>query len=197
MSKAIKVTAIVAVIMQVVNFLVGRFGIPLGALFMSGNYYNGNMGTNGIFVYIVYAFFTGIIILFVYLAFMILLINASNSKSENAALEITGIIILSVVVPLIGTLVSVGFSYFFNIGNLGSAMDYSSLALLRSYSSFGSIISGPSSVMMIISMVISLCRKKYVIPLEYEKGYGVSEEYTGGVGTPDYSQQYEMNQQYK
>ena len=195
MSKAIKVTAIVAVVMQVVYFLLGRFGIPVGSFFLFSNSYYSSR--EGLLVYLIYAFFSGIIMVFVYVVFMILLINASNSRSENIAPEIVGIVMLAAVIPLLSSAASLGFSYFYNIMSIGTAADFATIAELRNYSAFGSLFSGPSSILLIISLTMSLSRKKFLIPLEYEKGYGVSEEFTGGEGTPDYMSQHEMNQQFK
>ena len=77
MSKVIKTTAIIAVIMQIVHFVIGRFGVPIG-LYLLGT---GRMpsSTQGVFVYLIYNFFSGIIMIFIYVVFMILLLNAAES----------------------------------------------------------------------------------------------------------------------
>lgn len=194
MSKVIKTTAIIAVIMQIVHFVIGRFGVPIG-LYLLGT---GRMpsSTQGMFVYLIYNFFSGIIMIFIYVVFMILLLNAAGGKSENIAMEIVGIVLLSVVIPLVMSLVSLGFTYIYNYFGAASAVDMATISQLNSYSSIGSLFTGPSSVLMVLSMAFSISRKKFVIPLEYEKGYGVSDDYTGGAGTPEFTQQQELNQQY-
>ncbi|MBQ6639168.1 MAG: hypothetical protein IJH82_11075 [Lachnospiraceae bacterium] len=195
MSKTIRVTAIVAVVIEVIYQIVGRFAVPYVVYLMNmSNLIGTSIGgysardENGVLIYLIFAMITGVASLFVMLLFMILLMNAANSKNESIVMEICGLIFCAFLPSLLSVFISYGLS-FFVARVFSNALAYGQYTTLSSGSSFLGFLHTAAIMLMVISFACSICRKKYVLPLEYEKGIGVEDEYGNPVSGYQYNNQ--------
>ena len=180
MSKSIKTLAILSVVLEVAYIVFGRFVIPFAIFFFGqGSKWfpmTTKIGDEGVLLYSVMAFVTGFALIFLHAIYMILLMNAANGKSEKIAMEVSGIIICTVLPIVMSSIISLLLRYFIN-AFIGSAASMSQYSLMTTYASFLGFLQSISRIVLIISFSFSICRKKFVLPLEYEKGYGVEDEY--------------------
>lgn len=173
--RSIRITATVALILEVAFTLLGRFAIPV-LIFFSGSF-GGSLRdySDGFMYYITRNFIGGSILLVTILIFAILLINASKNRNESIGMEIAAMVIVGIALPIVNTIINV-FSNYLVVRNL-SMGGISASSMLSQISSFFGIVHSAAVFLLFISCTISICRKKFVIPLEYEKGIGVNEEY--------------------
>ena len=177
MSKAIKITAIISFALQILYILVGRFIIPVISGIIVSNRtlsYTSEpvkMLLLAMGLYFV-MFIIGLIYPLLYLVFMIVQIAASKTEKTGIAIEILGITVLSVVLPVLSTvfsLVAVPFitRLFLNWSSMEAYSIYNSM---NASGGFLSILSTVALVLMIMSFTFSICRKKWVPLDEFGEG---------------------------
>ena len=180
MSRAIRITALVSMILYGVYVLVGRFAVPfmvyfsgfLGRSFVAGN------NSEGLTYYIVQTFFGSMFMLVFYLVYCILLINASKNRNEKIGLEISCLVLMGGAFPIVSLLRNIFGVYFINqILGLSSESLYVNSTMNTIGSMFG-LLATIASILLVVSATISICRKKFVIPMEYAQGIGVNDEFT-------------------
>ncbi len=171
MEKAIRVTAILALVIQVAYIAFGRFMLPLIAA-SATPYVTFNM--DGQLVYLAYTFGSSFVYLTAFVLFMVLLLFAAKNRGEKIGMEIACIVVTTVVIPLLNSAVA-WFERLY-LATMRSEI-YATVNVMNTYESFLSMLNMVSMILLVISCTISICRKKFVIPLEYDKGYGVNDEY--------------------
>ena len=199
MEKAIRITAIVSAVLQILYLIIGRLlgGIVLGPLLT-----HMPMGAEeeGIAYYLISQILIGGTIALIYFIFMVLMIFASKGKSEKIGGEIAGLLIIGFLLSIVSGVASFVVNYFINITGSGAAV-VGTFASMSSGASFFGWIHGASFLLMIVSLTMSLCRKKFVIPLELELGYGAEDE-LGKInpkdeyGRENYNGNYQQDYQY-
>ena len=102
MGKTIRITAIIAFVLQILYVLAGRIIIPLISGIVYGNrilsFSSDPVKTLLIAMAMFYAVvFLGLIVPLLYLVFMIVQIAASKTEKTGIALEILGIVVFSIV----------------------------------------------------------------------------------------------------
>ncbi|MBP5530022.1 MAG: hypothetical protein J6X80_08235 [Lachnospiraceae bacterium] len=177
MRKIIKITAIIAFVLEVLYALFGRFLIPV----ISGIIYSNRvlsyssepvkMLLIAIGVYMVVAII-GLVIPLIYLGFMFALIAASKSAKAGIGLEICGITVMGLVLPVLSRIAGiVGTPLIANLVlRWGSADAYGIYSTMNSSGAFLSVFGTVALVLIIVSFTVSLCRKKWARDDEFEKG---------------------------
>ena len=175
--RSIRITAVLAMILKGASILFGQFAFPL-LIYYSGFLGMNNMGdySEGVMYYIIRTFIGGVFSLSLFLVFGILLIAASKSSNEKPGMEIAAIVMVAGVSPIIGLITQIFLTYFVSREMTGYALAANSS--LSTVAAAFSIIGSAATTLLIISATISICRKKFVIPMEYDRGIGVNEEYT-------------------
>ena len=173
MEKAIRITAIVSTVLQILYLFLGRL---LGGVVLGPALTRIPVGASeqGIAYYLISQIIIGGAFVLIYAIFMVLMIYASKGKSEKIGVEITGFIVIGLFLSVANGLISIAMNYI--VGITTSASTISTYSSMTSGSSFFGWINAASSLLMIISLAMSLCRKKFVIPLEFELGYDVEDE---------------------
>ena len=172
MTKAIRIFAIISVVMEVLYLIVGRL---LGPFLVMPLFYSGrDLGGDSAAIYVLSGLISGGVIALIYVAYMVLLIFAASGNSEKLGIEISGYVVLGIILPVFNMI----YSIFFNliVGTVLSAAEVGTTSLLNSGSAFFSVMSSVAHLLMIIALTMSLCRKKFVIPLEYELGIGIEQD---------------------
>ena len=178
MSRAIRITAIVALVLEAAYVIIGRFAGPLLVYFSGflGSSYIGSGMSAGLSLYIVEIFVTSMVRLVFFLVFCILLISTSKTRNEKTGLEITGLVIIGGVFPLLSLIINIIVTYV--IGRSYSVSFYGIRSSLNAVSSMFGVVSSAATIMFVVSSTISICRKKFMIPVEYANGIGVNDEFS-------------------
>ena len=210
MKKAIRITAVIAMVAQLCYLIFGRLVGPLvvsplfnsrGSALLMGN-------DTAMITYIIIQVVSGGIILLVYVLFGIIMIFQADGKSEKIVPEIISLVFLCAIIPLLTT----AGNYLTNIiiSRTKGAMYITTFSLLNSGIAFFGFIQTISYLGIIMAITMSICNKKFVIPLEYELGRGIETEETqmygnmynnpgynaGQYSTQQYTQQQYAQQQY-
>ena len=177
MSKAIKITAIISFVFQMLYILVGRLISPVitGIVYSNTTLsYTSEPVKMLLLAFGLYfgMFLIGFIVPILYLVFMIAQIAASKTESTGIGVEILGIAVLSVVLPVFSTVFSlvavpVVIRLFLNWASMEA---YSIYNTMNASGGFLSALSTVALVLMIISFAFSICRKKWVPVDEFEEG---------------------------
>ncbi len=167
MEKAIKVTAIVSAVIYTIATIFGSILMPM-FLAVAYKYYWGDIS-----IPVVLSIFKGCVLITVMIIFMILMIHASSTMSENIAAEVCGLIWFGGLCPLT--------AFLYRFVNLYITMEYGndivvSLSVLNNANSFVAPFVSIAIMLMISAFVTSICRKKELIPVLYDKGLIVSDE---------------------
>jgi len=177
MKKTIKITAIIAFALQALYALVGKFIVPI----VSGIIYsNRSLSYSsepvvtllvGMGAYFVVAII-GLIVPLLYLGFMFALISASKSEKTGIALEVLGICLFGLALPLITELIRIPALPLISrvTTNLGSVDSFSIFNIMSASGGYLSVLGTVSLVLIIISFTVSLCRKKWGSDDEFEQG---------------------------
>ena len=177
MSKAIKITAIISFVLQILYILVGRIIIPVISGIITSNRTLSYTSEPVKMLLIAFGFyfgmlFIGLIVPILYLVFMIGMIAASKTEKTGIAVEVLGIVVLSIVLPILSTLFSI-IALPIMIRMLldwGSMDAYTIYTTMNTSGSVLGILSTVAMVLMIISFSFSICRKKWVPLEEFEEG---------------------------
>jgi hypothetical protein len=127
----------------------------------------------GIALGVALSIFKGLASITIMIVFMILMIHASNSMSESIGVEVTGLVFyggLSTLMALIFNFALVFVNRYWGTSAIAS------FAAVNNAQSVVAPIVTASTILMVASFVTSICRKKVVIPLLYDKGYIDSDE---------------------
>ena len=177
MSKAIKITAIISFVLQILYILVGRLIIPVITGIVTSNRTLSYTSEPVKMFLLAFGFYLGMLIIglivpILYLVFMIAQIAASKTEKTGIAVEVLGIVVLSFVLPILSTLFSIIAIPFMT----RMLLDWGSMEAYKIYSTMNTsggvlgILSTVSLVLMIISFSFSICRKKWVPLEEFEEG---------------------------
>lgn len=169
MSKVIRVTAILAVLLDMIYFLLGRLAAPvLGLLLYSGSFDIFDGSTSMTYSLILFAVTT--ILSFAYtIAFMgycIFMAVTAKSSSENIAMEISGFIIFGILGPLVSS-ISPLINVFINLLNAPPAT-FAITSTTRTYSSLFFVLHLVALGLAFIAFSFSICRKKYASIVVFE-----------------------------
>ena len=177
MSKAIKITAIISFVLEILYILVGRLIIPVITGIVTSNRTLSYTSEPVKMFLLAFGFYLGMLIIglivpILYLVFMIAQIAASKTEKTGIAVEILGITVLSFVLPILSTLFSIIAIPFMT----RMLLDWGSMEAYKIYSTMNTsggvlgILSTVALVLMIISFSFSICRKKWVPLDEFEGG---------------------------
>ncbi|MBR6382832.1 MAG: hypothetical protein IKS56_02500 [Lachnospiraceae bacterium] len=177
MSKAIKITAIISFVLEILYILVGRLIIPVITGIVTSNRTLSYTSEPVKMFLLAFGFYLGMLIIglivpILYLVFMIAQIAASKTEKTGIAVEVLGIVVLSFVLPILSTLFSIIAIPFMT----RMLLDWGSMEAYKIYSTMNTsggvlgILSTVSLVLMIISFSFSICRKKWVPLDEFEGG---------------------------
>ena len=177
MSKAIKITAIISFVLEILYILVGRLIIPVITGIVTSNSTLSYTSEPVKMFLLAFGFYLGMLIIglivpILYLVFMIAQIAASKTEKTGIAVEILGITVLSFVLPILSTLFSIIAIPFMT----RMLLDWGSMEAYKIYSTMNTsggvlgILSTVALVLMIISFSFSICRKKWVPLDEFEGG---------------------------
>ena len=161
MEKSIRVTAIVSGILYT---LAGFFANVIMPFFVIIYY---RYDWEGVAVGAALSIFKGLAAITIMIVFMVLMIHASNSMSENIAVEVTGLVLTGGLAPLASLLISFAMMF---INRFWGMETIASISAVTNAGSLVAPIISVAHVLLIASFVISICRKKVVIPLLYDKG---------------------------
>ncbi len=200
MKKAIRITAVIAMIAQLCYLIFGRLVGPLvvSPLFNSRSSALLMGNDTALVTYIIIQVVMGGIVLLAYVLFGIIMIFQADGKSEKIVPEIISLVFLCAIIPLLST----GGSYLTNLifSQTKGAMYLATFSLLNSGIAFFGFIQTISYLGIIMSITMSICNKKFVIPLEYELGRGIETEETQMYGNtyndPEYNAGQYGQQQY-
>ena len=205
MNKEIRITAVIAMIAQLCYLIFGRLVGPLvvSPLFNSRSSAMLMGNDTALVTYIIIQVVMGGIVLLAYVLFGIIMIFQADGKSEKIVPEIISLVFLCAIIPLLST----GGSYLTNLifSQTKGAMYLATFSLLNSGIVFFGFIQTISYLGIIMSITMSICNKKFVIPLEYELGRGIETEETQmygntyndpGYNAGQYGQQQYSTQQY-
>lgn len=170
MEKSIKITAILSGVLYTLSSVFSSVLMPIFVIFYRGY---GGFDSEGAAVIAALSVFRGFLAIVVMIIFMILMIHASDSMNEGIGVEVTGLVLiggLGSVFSLIGHFILTYFSRFWG------AEIYAGIAAVNNAQSFVSPIISAAITLLIASFVISICRKKVVIPLLYDKGLVETDE---------------------
>ena len=177
MGKTIRITAIIAFALKVLQVIAGDVLIPLiteiiysnKALSYSSEPVKELLISMGIYFVTV---IIGLVIPLLYLGFMFALIAASKSQKSGIALEVLGLICMGLVIPVISLVSSIIFTPVISrlLSNWGSADSFVIYTVMRSSGGYLSVLGTISLVLLIVSFTVSLCRKKWARDDEFEKG---------------------------
>ena len=177
MSKAIKITAIISFVFQILYILVGRIIIPVISGIITSNRTLSYTSEPVKMLLIAFGFYFGMLIIgfivpILYLVFMIGMIAASKTAKTGIAVEVLGIVVLSFVLPILSTLFSIIALPVMTrmLLNWGSMDAYSIYSTMNTSGGVLGILSTVSLVLMIISFSFSICRKKWVPLEEFTEG---------------------------
>ena len=111
MSKAIKITAIISFVLEILYILVGRLIIPVITGIVTSNSTLSYTSEPVKMFLLAFGFYLGMLIIglivpILYLVFMIAQIAASKTEKTGIAVEVLGIVVLSFVLPILSTLSS-------------------------------------------------------------------------------------------
>ena len=177
MSKAIKITAIISFVLEILYILVGRLIIPVITGIVTSNSTLSYTSEPVKMFLLAFGFYLGMLIIglivpILYLVFMIAQIAASKTEKTGIAVEVLGIVVLSFVLPILSTLFSIIAIPFMT----RMLLDWGSMEAYKIYSTMNTsggvlgILSTVALVLMIISFSFSICRKKWVPLDEFEGG---------------------------
>lgn len=175
--RAIRTTAIISLVLEIVFTLLGRFAFPIMIFYSSGYPGKSLQGgySDGITYYISRNFIGSFLLLTAFIIFAVLLISTSKSNNEKIGMEIAAMAVTGIGLPVLNMIVSTLSTY-----AITARLSIEAIAannVLGQAASYFGIINSAAILLLFISCTISICRKKYVIPLEYERGIGVNEEY--------------------
>ena len=177
MRKAIKITAIISFVLQILYILVGRLIIPVITGIITSNRTLSFTSEPVKMLLIAFGFYFGMLIIglivpILYLLFMIAQIAASKTAKTGIAVEVLGIVVLSIVLPVLSTVFSLLALPFMTrmLLNWGSMDAYSIYNSMNASGSVLGILSTVALILMIISFSFSICRKKWVPLEEFEEG---------------------------
>ena len=170
MERPIRMTALLALIFQVAFIGFGRFLLPLLATTTISM-----LSLEGEYAYLAMTFASAFLYLIIYVLFFVLLVYASKNRGEKIGMEIACIVVIGVVLPLLQLIVTT-FERLY-LTSMRGADWLATYNVMASAASILSFVSSASFILLVISATISICRKKFVIPLEYEKGYEINDEY--------------------
>ena len=162
MSKAIRVTAILSLIAEVLYFLLGQLlGTVLGLInftpkgLLSGN----NSGELTTSVILLAVTIMGAAVYSIVVAGLdVYLLATARSESENVILEIIGLVYIGVLAPLgslLSVLINVIAAHF--TGQMGLVL----VSSARSMVGYFGVLSSIATTLLIISLSFSIFRKKY------------------------------------
>lgn len=157
MSKAIKITSIIALVLYLLYTIVGRMIFPLFALF-------GEFTIEGMAAYYI-VLFLGIVPFVTFIFYTIYAFNTANSSSDHIGVEISGLILHCAVFPLISQItfriITIVLSKMLTSSISSSGRyPYNTYAIMNSYASFLSFFGTIALSLLIISLTMSLARKK-------------------------------------
>ncbi|MBP5495336.1 MAG: hypothetical protein J6X97_09575 [Lachnospiraceae bacterium] len=177
MNKAIKITAIISFALEILYILVGRLIIPVITGIITSNRTLSFTSEPVKMLLIAFGFYFGMLIIglivpILYLLFMIAQIAASKTAKTGIAVEVLGIVVLSIVLPVLSTVFTLLALPFMTrmLLNWGSMDAYSIYNSMNASGSVLGILSTVALVLMIISFSFSICRKKWVPLEEFEEG---------------------------
>lgn len=194
MKKTIRIMAIVSAILNLVYWIIGRMLGPLViAPLMVGGRGAMLFTESTLATFLIYQLIMGGITFLGYVMFAVLMFFQAEGKNEKIYPEIIGMIVLCAILPII----NYAGSMILNIGTgrMQSAMFMSAISSYNSAIAFFGFISTASYLAIIMSFTMSICNKKFVLPLEYELGRGIETEQTQ-LYAAEYGQQYQEGQQY-
>ena len=175
MTKAIRIFAILAIVFEALYLLIGKLAGPyISYLLYAPGGRTLSMNEGAVAMYYLEALVEGALLMLVFLSIAILMIAVSNSKNEKIGLEIASYVVLEAVLPLL----TFGTGMIFKLiesRTMGADL-YGSVAILNSGAAYLGFIGSLASFSLLVSITMSLCRKKFVLPLEYELGIGVQED---------------------
>lgn len=171
MSKTIRITALLAVILKVTFILVGQIILPIVFLLLSGMKTAGNVADifAGLGAY--FGMHTiDFVFSAVFVVMCVLTILAAKSRDDKIIGEIIGLIVVGVVLPLLSTIGALVTNVFVTRSIISvSSYAYSNYALLNSYSGLLSGLNTTALVLYVFATSASVCRKKWSRDEEFEK----------------------------
>ena len=163
MSKAIRITAIIALVTRILHVIVGRLLIPgIGIFFSNKNHFSPNMILRVFPIY--YGIETVYILLdIIFLVTAVVIIITANSRSTNIVFEIIAYVLMIIVLPIVSTLIS---SLSVMLVSRTTMMNFAIFNEMNSLSSWVNSFVSLSYPLLYISMAISICRKKTKVALD-------------------------------
>lgn len=169
MSKTVKITAILGIVLYLGYIGLGKFIIPIVAgllsrqsIFIKGPSVAMYLGVQMI----------GIVPFIVFLVYSILAIVASGSESSNIGVEVSGLILLDVIHPILAGVLSLILTLLLYRG-VGMIMPrpndgYAGYSILANFSGYLSPMGVIARFLLTIALVTSACRKKSLAPIPNE-----------------------------
>ena len=163
MSKAIRITAIIALVTRILHVIVGKLLIPgIGIFFLNRQHLPANMILRVFPIY--YGIETVYILLdIIFLVTAVVIIITANSRSTNIVFEIIAYILMIIVLPIVSMLIS---SLCVILVSRTTMMNLTIFTEMSAISNWVDAIASLSYPLLYISMAISICRKKTQVALD-------------------------------
>lgn len=169
MSKTIRITAILGLLMYIGYIFFGKIIIPAAIAMFSGRNYFLNGSAVGMYVGVQ---FIGFIPAVVFIVYSILALVAANSDRTGIGMEISGLALTAVIHPILAGIVAIFLNIFLYRGTgvllVKPNLAYTGYTLLNTYSSYLNTFGVIARFLLVISLVVSACRKKTLEPIPYE-----------------------------
>lgn len=169
MSKTVKITAILGMVMYLGYIFIGKIIVPfaIGLLSRQSRYITGTSVAIYIGVQMI-----GLVSFIVFIVFSILAIVSSNSNSSSIGGEVAGLILLDAIHPILAGIVALILTFTMYRG-LGMMLPrpqdgYTGYSLLANYSNYLAPMGVMARFLLTIALVTAACRKKTLAPIPYE-----------------------------
>ena len=170
MSKTVKITAILGMVMYLGYIFIGKLIVPLvaGLLSRQARFISGPAVAIYVGVQMI-----GIVSFIVFIVFSILAIVSSNSDSSSIGGEVAGLILLDAIHPILAGIVSLILSMvlYRGVGMLyiiKPQEGYAGYSLLANYSNYLAPMGVMARFLLTIALVTAACRKKSLAPIPNE-----------------------------